>query len=444
VQLGVSARPSRWPLSGLANHPSLTGFWLANDGFPPQRLTSTHQLCKRLHLTRLTGNELGELSDVRLHLSTGSDDTLGLDAGVPDAHTPAPTAVSLRGIEKRYGSQRALHPLDLDIRDGEFLCLLGPSGCGKTTTLNIIGGFVAPTAGTVSLNGERIDDLPPHRRGVNTVFQSYALFPHMTVRDNVAFGLKMARVPRAEAAERVKEVLALVGLEEFGERRPGELSGGQQQRVAVARALVNRPVVLLLDEPLGALDLKLRKRLQIELAQIRRELGMTFVYVTHDQDEAMTMGDRIAVLNEGRIEQLGTPEEIYFRPATRFVAGFIGESNLINAREVPRRLACGRADGTLMLRPEALNVADMERASGAPADAIHGTVLQTSFLGNHRRVAVSCEACESPIVVACFGRDAATEAIATDCRVALWWDPMDVVVFDDDPPADPAGNGGVA
>src|SRR5919206_2006597 len=239
--------------------------------------------------------------------------------------------IALRGVSKRYGAHTALQPTDLEIRDGEFFCLLGPSGCGKTTTLNLIGGFVAPSQGTVWIRGQRVDRLPPHKRNVNTVFQSYALFPHMTVRDNVGFGLKMARVDKKEAASRAAEALVLVGLEEFGDRLPGQLSGGQQQRVAVARALVRRPAVLLLDEPLGALDLKLRKRLQVELSQIHREVGTTFVYVTHDQEEAMAMADRIAVMNLGVIEQLGTPLEIYRRPTSRFVADFIGDANFLDA-----------------------------------------------------------------------------------------------------------------
>src|SRR5437773_4589145 len=238
-------------------------------------------------------------------------------------------AIRLVGVSKHYGGHTALDRTDLEIAEGEFFCLLGPSGCGKTTTLNLIGGFVNTSSGEIYIRDRRVDRLPPHRRSVNTVFQSYALFPHMTVRANVGFGLKMARVPAAESRERIEEALRLVGLEEFGERLPGLLSGGQQQRVAVARALVNRPAVLLLDEPLGALDLKLRKRLQIELAEIHRDVGTTFVYVTHDQEEAMSMATRIAVMNEGRIEQVGTPDEIYYRPTSRFVADFIGESNFV-------------------------------------------------------------------------------------------------------------------
>jgi spermidine/putrescine transport system ATP-binding protein len=211
--------------------------------------------------------------------------------------SPQP-AISLQGVAKSYGRQPALHELDLDIAEGEFFCLLGPSGCGKTTTLNIIGGFVAPSAGAVYIRGARVDELPPHRRDVNTVFQSYALFPHMSVGANIGFGLRMAGVAREEARRRVRAAIEMVGLEGLDARLPLELSGGQQQRVAVARALVNRPAVLLLDEPLGALDLKLRKRLQIELAQIHREVGTVFVYVTHDQEEALALSDRIAVMRE--------------------------------------------------------------------------------------------------------------------------------------------------
>src|SRR5919199_75025 len=266
--------------------------------------------------------------------------------------------IELRGVAKRYGNNVALRSLDLEIRDGEFFCLLGPSGCGKTTTLNLIGGFVGPTEGTIWLRGRRIDTLPPHKRPVNTVFQSYALFPHMSVRGNVAFGLKMDRVKRQETGRRVTEALALVGLEEYGDRTPAQLSGGQQQRVAVP----------LLDEPLGALDLKLRQRLQVELSQIHREVGTTFVYVTHDQEEAMSMADRIAVMNHGVIEQLGTPFEIYRRPTSRFVADFIGDANfldvtvdgdvavLADGTRVPCQPSSRNGTGTLMVRPESLRL----------------------------------------------------------------------------------------
>jgi spermidine/putrescine transport system ATP-binding protein len=321
-----------------------------------------------------------------------------------------PAAISLRDVSKRYGPQQALTQTNLEIAEGEFFCLLGPSGCGKTTTLNLIGGFVPPTSGEILIRDRRVDRLPPHRRPVNTVFQSYALFPHMTVRDNVAFGLKMARVPKHEAGTRIDEAL------QHGDRLPGQLSGGQQQRVAVARALVNRPAVLLLDEPLGALDLKLRKRLQVELAQIHREVGTTFVYVTHDQEEAMSMATRIAVMNDGRVEQVGAPSEIYHRPTSRFVADFIGESNFLEGSS---------ANGSvLMVRPECV------RISTEPREGLRGRVLQTSFLGNQTRVAVACDGVEAPVLASLFGRDQAGERdLKLDLEVTLWWEPDDAVLL---------------
>ena len=345
--------------------------------------------------------------------------------------------IELRGVTKRYGGNVALRELDVSIDDGEFFCLLGPSGCGKTTTLNLIGGFVAPSEGTIWLRGRRIDPLPPHKRPVNTVFQSYALFPPMSVRENVAFGLKMDRVDRAETKRRVDEALALVGLEEFGTRSPAQLSGGQQQRVAVARALVKRPAVLLLDEPLGALDLKLRQRLQVELSEIHREVGTTFVYVTHDQEEAMSMADRIAVMNHGRIEQLGTPFEIYRRPASRFVADFIGDANFLDVSldgdvAVLRdgtRVPCERGSvlgaGVLMVRPESLRVGDAETA---PRGALRGRVLQSSFLGTRLRVAVDTPSCESPLIVALHGEGPGS-APAEDSEVAVSWAPGDAILL---------------
>lgn len=230
----------------------------------------------------------------------------------------------------KFDDDVILDHINLYINDKEFLTLLGPSGCGKTTTLRIIGGFQKPTSGDVFFDGVRINDVPPHKRKVNTVFQKYALFTHMNIFENVAFGLRISKVPEAELRERVEEALALVNLAGYGKRSVNSLSGGQQQRVAIARAIVNRPQVLLLDEPLGALDLKLRKDMQIELKRIQQQVGITFVYVTHDQEEALTMSDRIAVMNAGVIEQLGTPMEIYDHPLTRFVAGFIGESNIFD------------------------------------------------------------------------------------------------------------------
>ena len=237
--------------------------------------------------------------------------------------------VRLEGLRKHYGDVAAVDGVDLDVGRGEFFTMLGPSGSGKTTTLRLIAGFERPDAGAVLLRGRDVTDDPPYARNVNTVFQDYALFPHMSVEENVAYGLKIKRVPAAERRARVEEALATVQLSGFGGRRPGQLSGGQRQRVALARALVNRPQVLLLDEPLGALDLKLRQEMQIELKRIQREVGITFVYVTHDQDEALTMSDRLAVFNRGRIEQVGPPAEVYEHPRTEFVAGFVGVSNLL-------------------------------------------------------------------------------------------------------------------
>ncbi len=244
-------------------------------------------------------------------------------------------AVELRDLVKHYVEPNgetliAVNQVNLTIYDGEFFSLLGPSGCGKTTTLRMIAGLELPTSGSIVLYGEEVSERPPYKRPVNTVFQRYALFPHMTVRDNVAFGLKMRKVAKDEIAQRVDDVLRLVRLERQGERRPGQLSGGQQQRVALARALVNNPEVLLLDEPLGALDLKLRQAMQEELKRIQREVGITFIYVTHDQEEALTMSDRIAVMNEGNVLQVDKPYDLYEEPRTRFVADFIGETNFID------------------------------------------------------------------------------------------------------------------
>jgi len=347
-------------------------------------------------------------------------------------------AIELRGVSKRYGNQVALEPLNLEIREGEFFCLLGPSGCGKTTTLNLIGGFVETSGGEILIQGQRADRVPPHKRNVNTVFQNYALFPHLTVAENVGFGLKMAHLARREAQPRIEEALALVGLTELAERLPGELSGGQQQRVAVARALVNRPAVLLLDEPLGALDLKLRKRLQIELSQIHREVGTTFVFVTHDQEEAMAMADRIGVMNEGRLEQVGAPEEIYRRPATRFVADFIGESNFLEVTRAAdgsvvaldgSAVPCPPPNGewqraTLMVRPESVRV----NAGNGHHAGLAGMVVGSSFLGSFSRVAVQCEALGTPIIAA-LTADAAAP-LAANATATVSWSPQDAVVLD--------------
>ncbi len=263
----------------------------------------------------------------------------------------APTSevadVRLQNVSKAFGDVIAVDDLTLTIRHGEFFSLLGPSGCGKTTTLGMIGGFERPTSGQIFLGEQNVSKVSAYRRDVNTVFQSYALFPHLDVFENIAFGLKRKRLPKSEIADRVSESLRLVDLPGFEKRKSAQLSGGQQQRIALARALVNEPRVLLLDEPLGALDLKLRKQMQLELKRIQQDVGITFLYVTHDQEEAMVMSDRLAVMNRGKIEQLGTPEEVYENPSTAFVAGFLGASNLISAKVVNRGAAPGLADLTL-------------------------------------------------------------------------------------------------
>jgi spermidine/putrescine transport system ATP-binding protein len=298
------------------------------------------------------------------------DDSLNLIPAMNET-----SEVELRDVSKLFGEITAVNSINIKINDGEFFSLLGPSGCGKTTTLRMIAGFEQPTVGEIFLHGQAVAGIPAYKRPVNTVFQNYALFPHMTVWKNVAFGLEMKKVPKDEINKRAGEALELVQLSGMGERKPKQLSGGQQQRVALARALVNHPEVLLLDEPLGALDLKLRKEMQFELKQIQEQLGITFIYVTHDQEEALTMSDRIAVMDEGKVQQIGTPREIYEHPTNRFVADFIGETNFVPATvqsidefvtldiggaEVmgeagSRSLAAGERV-TLAIRPEKINL----------------------------------------------------------------------------------------
>ncbi|GAA0834054.1 ABC transporter ATP-binding protein [Streptosporangium amethystogenes subsp. fukuiense] len=298
-------------------------------------------------------------------------------------------AVRLTGLRKSFGAVDAVTGVDLDIADGEFFAMLGPSGSGKTTVLRMIAGFETPSAGTVELGGVDVTRLAPFERDVNTVFQDYALFPHMNVADNVEYGLRVKRVPRAERRERALAALASVRLEGMERRRPGQLSGGQRQRVALARALVNRPRVLLLDEPLGALDLKLREEMQVELKSIQREVGITFLFVTHDQEEALTMSDRVAVFDRGRIEQVGTPAEIYERPASTFVAGFVGTSNLISGRAAQAVL--GR-EGTFSVRPEKLRLAGLDETVDGTEHSATGTVAEVVYAGPATRFVVELDA----------------------------------------------------
>lgn len=306
-------------------------------------------------------------------------------------------AVSLRGISKLFDDVTAVDSVDLDIDDGEFFALLGPSGCGKTTTLRMIAGLEIPSSGSLQIFGDEVGSLPPNKRPVNTVFQNYALFPHMSVADNVAFGLRMRKVDKSEIADRVQQAIALVRMSGMENRRPNQLSGGQQQRVALARALVNRPKVLLLDEPLAALDLKLRQEMQFELKQLQREVGITFVFVTHDQEEALALSDRIGVMNDGRLLQVGTPEEMYDAPADRFVADFIGRSNFLKGTLESPEVVC-LADGQrirvplvdavtvgddvqVSLRPERVMICDVDTAPEGVA-RLSGIVENETFLGN--------------------------------------------------------------
>ena len=301
---------------------------------------------------------------------------------------PSVPAVSIRGLTKRYGEVTAVDGIDLDIREGELLTLLGPSGSGKTSTLRMVAGFELPTEGTVHLGGVDVTTRPPYERDVNTVFQDYALFPHMSVAENVGYGLRVRKVPRAERRQRVAAALAQVRLEQLGDRGPSQLSGGQRQRVALARALVNRPRVLLLDEPLGALDRQLRQEMQVELKAIQGEVGITFVVVTHDQEEALTMSDRIAVLRDGHIEQVGAPAEVYERPATPFVAGFIGTSNVLAG---PAAAQLVGEEGTFTVRPEKIQV--LEPAAETPAGHCQaaGTVRDVAYAGPVTRLTVRLE-----------------------------------------------------
>jgi spermidine/putrescine transport system ATP-binding protein len=371
--------------------PRLPGGWQANQ-LRTHPVTSESVAARVIachYLPKATSSPAGEAHD----LMDGPTDVTKADAATPpspdaaeDAARAAPhdssrtgdanqRAIELVGIAKRFHSRRgtvtAVEQVDLVIGEGEFFSLLGPSGCGKTTTLRMIGGFEEPTEGQILLYGQDVVSVPPNHRDVNMVFQSYALFPHMSVFDNVAFGLRRKSVDRTETTRRVNEILELVQLDAKADRRPRELSGGQQQRVALARALVNKPRALLLDEPLAALDLKLRQAMQIELKRIQREVGITFIFVTHDQNEALTMSDRLVVMNAGRIEQLGAPREVYERPRTRFVAGFIGTSNLMSG--TVRSMDAGTA--VLETGPdESVIVPDANEVGASAGQPLHVTV----------------------------------------------------------------------
>jgi spermidine/putrescine transport system ATP-binding protein len=348
--------------------------------------------------------------------------------------------VRLAGVCKRYDGAAAVERLDLEIGAGEFLVLLGPSGSGKTTILSMIGGFAAPTEGRVLIGGEDVTELPPAKRPTATVFQDYALFPHMSVRSNVAFGLAMRKVPKPERQRRAEEMLKLVGLEGFGGRGVHQLSGGQRQRVALARAIAVEPKVLLLDEPLGALDLALRRQMQEELVRIQKRLGTTFVHVTHDQEEAMSIADRVVVMNRGRVEDIGPPSRVYLRPASLFTAAFMGESNIlpgviveatanaawiktgVGTLTVPMRATVG-ASVTLSIRPEQLHL-------GRPPDGAlplgSGRISETSFQGTHARARVRLEASGTELLL----RAPATATLAVGDAVELSVRPADVVMLD--------------
>jgi putative spermidine/putrescine transport system ATP-binding protein len=325
---------------------------------------------------------------------------------------PGWPAIVARGLHKRFGDHVAVGSLDLDVPTGSFCGLVGPNGSGKTTTLRMIAGFEQPTSGRILLHGEDVSRTPPYKRDVNTVFQNYALFPHMNVFENVAFGLRNKKVPNDQVRSRVMELLEVVRLPDMADRKPTQLSGGQQQRIALARALVNLPKALLLDEPLGALDLKLRETMQLELKRIQREVGITFIFVTHDQEEALTMSDRVAVFNAGRIEQVGTPAEIYERPASEFVAGFVGTTNLLSGPAAQRVFG---ATGTFSLRPEKVAL----RVDGPGR---HAVVENIVYLGAGTRYIVRLDGGDTLIALLPNHRDGRDVApIGGDVRVD--WDP---------------------
>jgi putative spermidine/putrescine transport system ATP-binding protein len=333
-----------------------------------------------------------------------------------DQVTPA---VRFAEVRRHFGEVKAVDDVSLDILDGEFFTMLGPSGSGKTTCLRLIAGFERPDAGYIQLYGQDVSDLPPYERDVNTVFQDYALFPHMTVGQNVGYGLMIKKVSKPERERRVQEILELVRLAGLENRKPGQLSGGQRQRVALARALVNHPRVLLLDEPLGALDLKLRQQMQIELKTIQQQVGITFVYVTHDQEEALTMSDRLAVFNQGQIEQVGSPAEIYEHPVTPFVAGFVGVSNLVSGEAAQ---AMTGAPETFSIRPEKIHLADPDIPVPAGMVGADGRIREVVYLGLYTRYIVELDRGGELTVVEQNLNTTSMEALAArGRRVRLTW-----------------------
>jgi len=352
-------------------------------------------------------------------------------------------AIEIEAVVKRFGAHRAVDGVSMRVAEGEILCLLGPSGCGKTTTLNLVAGFLEPDAGTVRLHGRPMAGVPPHRRNCGMVFQSYALFPHLSVRDNVAFGLRARGIARGEASAQAQQALALVRLAEFGERMPHQLSGGQQQRVSLARALAYRPEVLLLDEPFSNLDAKLRLSMREEVQQIQRQVRVSALLVTHDQEEALHIADRIAVMSTGRVEQIGTPEEVYFRPANRFVADFLGAANFLSvslaadgmveaaggdrwrAVLAPGSAAASAATGMLMIRPERLRLM-AEAETPGNCNSVVGRVLKSSFLGAHRITDVEVAGTLWRIREA----DARHAARPAGQAVRVAWSPEDAVLLD--------------
>ena len=321
-------------------------------------------------------------------LATGGEGLAQAQTEETTTRSGTGAAVRLEGVVKRFGDVVAVDGVDLEVREGEFFSMLGPSGSGKTTCLRLIAGFEAPTEGTVLLDGQDVTSLAPYQRDVNTVFQDYALFPHMTVEANVEYGLKVKKVAKEERRQRVEEALSMVQLTGFGDRKPAQLSGGQRQRVALARALINRPKVLLLDEPLGALDLKLRQAMQIELKEIQQRVGLTFIYVTHDQEEALTMSDRLAVFSAGKIEQVGSPAEVYERPATGFVAGFVGTSNVLSG-PVAEKIT-GSPDA-FTVRPEKIHLVDLDVPVAVDECTATGKVREVVYIGALTKYIVSLD-----------------------------------------------------